>query len=37
MENCILKGTIDIIKKVYQALLLEEERLSDAVYGSEDQ
>ena len=37
MENCILKGTIEIIKKVCQALLLEGERLSNVVYGHEDQ
>ena len=39
MEDCISKGdnSIEIIKKVYQVLLLEEERLADVVYGSEDQ
>ena len=42
MENCVLKelegnNAIEIIKKVYQALLLAEERLYDVVYGSEDQ
>ena len=37
MENCVSKGDIEIIKKVYQALLLAKERLVDVVYGSEDQ
>ena len=39
MEDCVSKGdnTIEIIKKVYQALLLAKERLADVVYGSEDQ
>ena len=42
MKNCVskeLKGdnAIEIIKKVYQALLLAKERLVDVVYGSEDQ
>ena len=39
MEDCVSKGdnSIEIIKKVYQALLLAEERLSDVVYVSEDQ
>ena len=37
MEDCISKGAIEIIKKLYQALLLAEERLADMVYGSEDQ
>ena len=42
MGNCLskeLEGTnaIGIIKKVYQILLLEKERLADVVYGSEDQ
>ena len=37
MEDCLAKEAIDIIKKVYQALLLAEERLANVVYGSEDQ
>ena len=42
MENCISKelegnNAIEIIKKVYQALLLAKERLADVVYDSEDQ
>ena len=37
MEDSVSKGEIAIIKKVYQALLLAEERLADVVYGSEDQ
>ena len=37
MENCVSKDTIEIIKEVYQTLLLAEERLSDVVYDSEDQ
>ena len=39
MEDCVSKGdnTIEIIKKVYQALLLAKERLADVVYGSEGQ
>ena len=37
MGACVSKGAIKIIKKVYQALLLAEERLADLVYGSEDQ
>ena len=37
MENCVSKDVIETIKKVYQALLLVEERLSDVVYDSEDQ
>ena len=39
MEDCVSKGdnTIEIIKKVYQALLLAKERLADVLYGSEDQ
>ena len=37
MENCVSKGDIEIIKKVYQPLLLAKERLVDVVYGSEDQ
>ena len=36
MEDCVSKGAIEIIKKVYQVLLLAEERLADEVYGSED-
>ena len=30
-------NAIEIIKKVYQALLLAKERLADVVYGSKDQ
>ena len=37
MEDCVSKDAIEIIKKVYQALLLAEERLADVIYGSEDQ
>ena len=39
MEDRVSKGdnSIEIIKKVYQALLLTRERLADVVYGSEDQ
>ena len=37
MEDCISKGNIEIIKNVYQALSLAQERLADVVYGSEDQ
>ena len=37
MEDCVSKDTIEIIKKVYQVFLLAEERLTDVVYGSEDQ
>ena len=39
MEDCVSKGdnAIEIIKKVYQALFLAEERLADVVYGSEDE
>ena len=42
MENCLSKelggdNAIEIIKKVYQALLLAKERLTDVVYSSEDQ
>ena len=37
MEDCLSRDTIEIIRKVYQALLLAEERLSDVVYGSDDQ
>ena len=42
MENCVsgeLKSdnAIEIIKKVYQDLLLEKERLADVVYSSEDE
>ena len=41
MENCVSKelksdNAIEIIKKVYQDLLLEKERLADVVYSSED-
>ena len=42
MENRVSKelegdNAIAIIKKIYQALLLAEEGLSDVVYGTEDQ
>ena len=42
MENCVSKEIegdtiIQIIKKVYQTLLLAKERLADVVYDSEDQ
>ena len=42
MENCVSKelksdNAIEIIKKVYQDLLLEKERLADVVYSSEDE
>ena len=37
MEDCVSKDIIDIIKKVYQALLLGKENLADVVYGNEDQ
>ena len=39
MEDCVSKGdnSIEIMKKVYQALLLAQERLNDVVYGGEDQ
>ena len=42
MGNCLSKelegdNAIEIIKKVYQALLLAKERLADVGYGSEDQ
>ena len=37
MEDCVSKDAIEIIKKVYQALLLAEERLADVVYVSKDQ
>ena len=37
MEDCVPKCAIEIIKKVYQALLLADERLADVVYVSEDQ
>ena len=42
MENCVSKEiegdtVIQIIKKVYQTLLLAKERLADVVYDSEDQ
>ena len=35
MENCVSKDTRQIIKKVYQTLLVAKERISDMVYGSE--
>ena len=42
MGNCLSKelegdNAIEIIKKVYQALLLAKEKLADVVYASEDQ
>ena len=37
MEDCVSKVAIEIIKKLYQTLLLAEERPSNVVYGSEDQ
>ena len=37
MKDCLSKGAIEIIKKVYMTVLLVEERLPDVVYGSEDQ
>ena len=37
MEDCVLKDAIEIIKKVYQALLLAKERFADVVYSREDQ
>ena len=37
MEDCVSKDIIDIIKKVYQALLLVKENLADVVYGNEDE
>ena len=42
MEDCVSNevegnSAIKIIKKVYQALLLAEEKLADVVYGSQDQ
>ena len=37
MESCVSKDAIETIEKVYQALLLEKERLSNMVYGSGDQ
>ena len=37
MKDCVSKDAIEIIKKLYQALLLAKERLADVVYGSEDQ
>ena len=37
MEDCVSNGAIEIIKKVYQDLLLAEEKLPDVVYGSENQ
>ena len=41
MENCVSKelegdNAIEIIKKVYQVLLLAKERIADVVYSSED-
>ena len=36
MEDCVSKDIIEIIKKVYKALSLAEEKLDDVVYGSED-
>ena len=37
MEDSVSKDAIEIIEKVYQTLLLAEERLADVVCGSEDQ
>ena len=37
MEDCVSKGAIEIMKKVYQALLFAKERLADVVQGSENQ
>ena len=37
MEDCVSKDAIEIIKKVYQALLLAEEMLADVVYVNKDQ
>ena len=37
MEDCVSKDAIEIIKKIYQALLSAEEIVADVVYGSEDQ
>ena len=37
MEDCVSDGVKQIIKKVYQDLLLAEEKLPDVVYGSENQ
>ena len=42
MGNCLSKelegdNAIEIMKKVYQALLLAKERLADVVYSGEDQ
>ena len=37
MENHVSKDAIEIINRVYQALLLARERLADVVYGSVDQ
>ena len=37
MEDRASKDVIEIIKIVYQSPLLAEERLSDVVYGSNDQ
>ena len=33
----VSKGAIEMVSKVYQALLLAKERLADVVYGSENQ
>ena len=37
MEDCVSNGAIEIIKKLYQTLLLAEKKLPDVVYGSENQ
>ena len=37
MENCVSKGNIEIIEKVYQAFLLAKEKLADVAYSSENQ
>ena len=39
MEDCVSKGdnSIEIIKKVYQVLLVAQERLTNVVSSSEDQ
>ena len=34
MESCVSKDAIETIEKVYQALLLEKERLPNMIYGS---
>ena len=36
MEDCVSKGAIEIIKKVYQAVLFAKERFADVFYGSEE-